>query len=363
MIITIGAYVKGQLDNVAKEENFLLVESVKNIFNHDLIIFQANIRELSISKEVLNFFEDQSPESAIALDNYVRINTDKLNDLEFFYLMDTDGLTIYSTDDRLMYNNYSFREYFTNAIEGNVSTTAAIGVTTGEAGFYFSSPVYKNDINKELIGVAVIKFNPSIFFNDLFGGSNDELVPSKINTEVSIVSRQGLVLISNTKENEFKFLGDVPSEIIKQVRERKILDGIEEEFLPYDLAVNYVIDNSVDKIQITDSFDPSHFITIDDIEDFPYSIVSRFSTNDVSSSLQNILKVVISVMPIFLLLSVAFTSYYATRKYRELIEFNKIAEDAIRSRAKIISHKFRDNPLLDSYNDLIEEYNDLKRDL
>lgn len=76
------------------------------------------------------------------------------------YLLDQDGKTIASSNSDSATDftgkNYSFRPYFSRAILGKSSIYMALGVTTGQRGIYFSSPVYSQDNNK-ILGVAVIK--------------------------------------------------------------------------------------------------------------------------------------------------------------------------------------------------------------
>jgi len=74
------------------------------------------------------------------------------------YIMDPVGDVISSSDsgevNSIKGKNYSFREYFTEAIQGNNEIMMAVGVTTGIRGIYFSSPIIENN---EIIGVLVIK--------------------------------------------------------------------------------------------------------------------------------------------------------------------------------------------------------------
>lgn len=66
-------------------------------------------------------------------------------DLEAIYLIDPSGLTLassnYAEPSSFIGENYSFRPYFTDAIQGNLGTFFAIGVTTGLPGYFLSLPV------------------------------------------------------------------------------------------------------------------------------------------------------------------------------------------------------------------------------
>jgi len=75
------------------------------------------------------------------------------------YLMDVRGITIASSNrhspDSYVGKNYSFRPYFTQPLTGQPGRYFALGVTSGERGYYASYPV--RDSHQNIIGVAVIK--------------------------------------------------------------------------------------------------------------------------------------------------------------------------------------------------------------
>lgn len=78
------------------------------------------------------------------------------------YIMDRKGLAIADNrigPDTLVGNNYAFRPYFQQAIQGIPAVHLALGVTTKKRGIYFSHPIGADLRNP--IGVAVIKFSPS----------------------------------------------------------------------------------------------------------------------------------------------------------------------------------------------------------
>lgn len=74
------------------------------------------------------------------------------------YIIDTTGRTRaannWRSPDSLVGNRYQFRPYFQQAMLGNEVRYYAVGVTTGEAGYYFAQPVHSKGT---LVGVAVAK--------------------------------------------------------------------------------------------------------------------------------------------------------------------------------------------------------------
>lgn len=74
------------------------------------------------------------------------------------YIIDPEGFTRASsnwTDEAsLVGNRYLFRPYFQQARRGLEARYYAVGVTTGEAGYYFAQPVFDQ---QQIVGVAVAK--------------------------------------------------------------------------------------------------------------------------------------------------------------------------------------------------------------
>ncbi|MFK8080442.1 MAG: ATP-binding protein [Granulosicoccus sp.] len=74
------------------------------------------------------------------------------------YIIDSQGRTRaannWQSKDSLVGNRYQFRLYFQHAMLGKEVRYYAVGVTTGEAGYYFAQPVRKDDV---IVGVAVAK--------------------------------------------------------------------------------------------------------------------------------------------------------------------------------------------------------------
>ena len=87
------------------------------------------------------------------------LNKDAAGEGGIAYLMDGSGTVLASSNrwegDSLMGKNYRFRPYFQQAIAGEAAYYYALGVTTGERGYYASHPV--RDKAGRIVGVAVVK--------------------------------------------------------------------------------------------------------------------------------------------------------------------------------------------------------------
>lgn len=76
------------------------------------------------------------------------------------YILDDTGETVassnWNTPDSFVGEDYSFRPYFNQSLQGNEGFFFGIGVTTGRAGLFISNPVRDSE-NDEVIGVVVVK--------------------------------------------------------------------------------------------------------------------------------------------------------------------------------------------------------------
>ncbi len=119
------------------------------------------------------------------------------------YLMDGSGTVLASSNrwksDSLMGKNYSFRPYFQQAIAGGAAYYYALGVTTGERGYYASHPV--RDKAGRIAGVAVIKKPLDPIEADLGRVEHSFLI-----------APQGVVFLASDSDMLFKTLWPLPAE-------------------------------------------------------------------------------------------------------------------------------------------------------
>lgn len=141
------------------------------------------------------------------------------------YLLDIKGKTIaasnWSQQDTFIGDNYAFRPYYQDALQGNNGQYFALGSTSGKRGYYFSYPV---SYAGEIIGVIVVKMDLSLIEKDWIAKDQHFLVSDSNN----------IVFISSEKEWLFKSL----SPLVEQ-KEQLILEG------------RRYLDKKIDSIAIT----------------------------------------------------------------------------------------------------------------
>ncbi|PJE30970.1 sensor histidine kinase, partial [Pseudooceanicola lipolyticus] len=102
----------------------------------------------------------EAPQAIEAANRYLERITAQTG-AEQLYLMDDSGLTLaasnWSEPDSYVGHNYGFRPYFTEARDTGSGAVYAIGVTTGEPGYFISTRV--DDPATGLSGVMVVKID------------------------------------------------------------------------------------------------------------------------------------------------------------------------------------------------------------
>ena len=132
-------------------------------------------------------------------------------DLDVSYLLDRDGVTLCSSNrndkDSFVGKDFSFRPYYSEAIQGRCATYLALGVTTHKRGIYYSHPVYNGD-GSEILGVAVFKSSIESLESILFSMPEDILL---------LTDPNGLIFMSNRPELRFRLLWELDEEKLNAI--------------------------------------------------------------------------------------------------------------------------------------------------
>lgn len=208
----------------------------------------TNIANDPVIKDYLALYETDPSKAVLDDDELLGNDIGKLS--LAIYILNKDGVAIASTDKRFINENYSFRDYYKKALRGQSHVDIAIGVTTKEKGFYFSSPVYAKN-SAEVIGVVVYKLNPEVFSEELFG-----VLPKDY--EFSLVDEFGVIVLSSDTEKVFGSLSKLSESSINKITELKRYDLKEITTLDYPELLNFLPEAGTDSsklISLEDSFD------------------------------------------------------------------------------------------------------------
>ena len=132
--------------------------------------------------------------------------------LEFSFLLDKEGITIAASNwqDPVSFigRDYSFRPYFTNAMNGDSSTYYAVGATTGIPGYFMAEPVTNNGA---IIGVVVVKVNLDEVAES-WGASESQTV---------LVDEFGTVILSSEEQYLYRPTVALSEETLSQLTQER----------------------------------------------------------------------------------------------------------------------------------------------
>ncbi|MBF0488342.1 MAG: GAF domain-containing protein [Nitrospirae bacterium] len=155
-------------------------------------------------------------------DNVNNIN-DKENDINKYllkyneaigasvtYIINKYGVAIassnYNTPTSFVGKNYSFREYFQNAIKGTPDDYIAIGIMTNKPGYFISYPIRNG---KDIVGIVAIKFDLKLF------------TPRSIDkNEIFVVTDDnGVIFHSSDERYIYHTMDQLPENIVQKIKD------------------------------------------------------------------------------------------------------------------------------------------------
>ena len=179
-----------------------------------IIDIQRVAVQVSSDRNVVGFLASTTPAEQRAkrpsmqssLENVFRSNAD----YDAVYIIDKLGACVAATDPIFVGENYAFREYFRESIQGRLYVSSIlIGKTTKRPGLYFSSPVRSD--RGEIVGVAVLK----IMEKDI--GEIVNRVQLDSASYAFLVDRQGVIISHPDKSLLYRSLAPLSPETQKQI--------------------------------------------------------------------------------------------------------------------------------------------------
>jgi len=161
MIISLGWVLSDKLGRLNLEDMRHNLRSETTLLSQrlqtDISTAQGLAIAMSTSKDI-----SAMPDTTSGTLNQINHTADRFARIHLgliAYVMDRSGTVVSASNRNLptsfVGKNYAFRPYFKEALAGRFGEYFAIGVTTNEAGYYASAPVYNN--RQEITGVAVVK--------------------------------------------------------------------------------------------------------------------------------------------------------------------------------------------------------------
>ncbi len=326
------------------------------------IFGQSQRTVLSISKDslVVDLIKNKKnvDEAIVQLNNY---NSDNI--YSAIYVMGNDGIVLASTDSMFMKQDYSFREYFIRAKEGELFTDVNLGVTSKKLGYYFSAPI-ENE-KQEIVGVAVLKMNPQIIEDSL------KDILDKPMTDLMVTDKYGVVITSDKSERIYQSLGNLSPNELNQIVLEKKYEGVDIKGLQYESVMNFVRNKSVG-IKTIDEYDKEdkdlETLVISPILNTNFYLIGEISMSDVITQSANLAKMIALMIGLAVLASIAFVVLLSARMLKPVGLLTKMAREISNGKFNQVNPiKGRDELAVLSTSmirmayELGEKYNDLEK--
>lgn len=165
----------------------------------------ALIAERAPLTALLNAPDDLVLRDAVNEDLRQTAATVKASDV---YLMDISGRTVAAASYRepggYLDRNFSYQSYFTQALNGDLSSFSVYGTTTGERGYFYAAPV---EDGERIVGVLAIKFNIAAF-ESIWRGAGSEFM---------VTDRNDFVFMSSRPDWHFRAIRPLSDETRRQI--------------------------------------------------------------------------------------------------------------------------------------------------
>ena len=188
------------------------------------------------------------PALADAVNERLRLTAQMLGASDI-YLMNIAGLTLaasnYRRERSFIGRSFEFRPYFTQALEGGLGRYFALGITSGERGYFFAAPVEKNDV---IVGVVALKFTVDGFEGTWRGGPSDILVTDE----------NGVVFMSNRIDWHFRTVAPLSPAALAQIERNRQYPL--DQLVPLPLSRS-ALSEGIDLLSLTDGTESTEYVS------------------------------------------------------------------------------------------------------
>lgn len=357
MAILLNAFIFFYLRDVLLKQKLTEIRQLNIEQSHETSLVLKNnqlmAKMLGTRTRVREYLVDRSTVQALELTDifasYVKDDPKYLA----IYLLDENGLGLISTDERFIGEDYSFRDYFKQAMQGQEGFDILLGKTSNQFGYYFSYPV--KDEQAKIIGVLVVKVSPT----DIEQYIIDSEVAKTSST--MLVNRQGVIFFASKTERFLKSLGALSDIEVEQIKiGNKFLDK-KIEPLQYGLVQNIVRNyTQPETIKFQDEDDDDQeVIGVSSIGSFPLYLVSETSLGPINNTILSTMALVIIITFLIVILA-AFSLLRIFSIFLRPLEQLKIYVDSMSQGdfSKKINLKTKDE-----FNDLALAFNKMSSDL
>lgn len=342
---TILEIQKQNLERVSAEQS----HELKAIFENAVNLSSTLSKQRKIVDYILDEDRVSNDDEILNILNSYNVG----NSFLAIYIIDNKGNTLASTDKSFVGQNYFFRDYFENAVKGHESVDVALGVTSKELGYYFSSPIF--NYNGSIIGVSVFKASPEIANKAL------ENFSAESGSRVMFVDKFGVIVFSDLDSRTFSLLAPLYENESIYIEKERTYEGIDFRVLDYKEVKDVMpqVEGS-QVIELYDDVDQEHeIVSVARIGDFPFYVLLEEEKN---RYINETIKTAIIVSSFVLLASVVALFLIFFILSRMLSPLKKITEATKEIKSGNYDYKLNIKTG-DELEELSDSFNEMSREL
>lgn len=198
------------------------LEQLRQNSRHQLSFFARSLENLldkyehlpfmvSLNADAAQFLRGPEPARAAAVNDWLS-EAQRGTEVAQFYLLDTAGTAVASSEAKLIGQNYRFRPYFQQAMAGQAGIFYGIGATTGLPGCFRSRPIRSGE---RIIGAAVIKVS--------LDGLEQAWADSGV--QLALADENGVVILSTAPEWKYRSLRALPDAVAARIETSRQYPG------------------------------------------------------------------------------------------------------------------------------------------
>ncbi|ABC27237.1 Signal transduction histidine kinase regulating C4-dicarboxylate transport system [Hahella chejuensis KCTC 2396] len=265
------------------------------------------------------------------------------------YLLNARGDTIAASNWRLprtfLGHNFSYRPYYSDAMQGRSGQYFALGTTSGVRGFYFSFPVSDDDV---ILGVIVVKIDLSAV-EQRWGSPW-----GKNAYEVLVTDNYGVVFISTRAEWRFRLTRPLGAAEAQEIEREQRYDPelLKPMLLTQTQASGQLLDSATQFVRagLNDDGAQTYLTKSADMPQAGWRVRVLLPMERVKKEISNVL--LLSLSMIFIIVLLALLLVERARRERAL----RAARDLLEAR---VQHRTRD--LSEANARLLEEVEERER--
>lgn len=319
-IFSIFQFSKDELFSIEKNNFVSLSVERSHELRQTFLNSQLLVQEIAENKEIIAYFSSPTSfDEDVVLKN---LNFYNIGDRYLaIYLVDKNGVALVSTDNSFVGQDYSFRDYFKEAISGKPYIDISVGVTSKKLGYYFSWPV-KNEAG-EVLGIAVLKMKPEVISKSFDFEGHDK------NFHVMLVDMFGVIIFSDKEERVYKSLGSISKDVLEDIYQSKRFLDFEIKPLQYDLVQKRIAKTSEHEVfEFFDKVDnESEILSLVKVENYPFYLVTEVNAENIFVFTRKISFILSIFVAIAVLLAGLLIVLLLNRFLAPLSELRKAAEE------------------------------------